>query len=67
MAKEINSITVEFRDGDNVLLSTVASKKDFSTGSKGFFFNGKFTDPNNPDHRYTVSAPIILIGSKPKK
>jgi hypothetical protein len=54
-------------DDDKELLKSIAPAKNFSTGSKGFYLSGKFTDPDNPNDRYQVSCNIILIGSKPKK
>jgi len=50
-----------------MLSEMVAAPKDFSSGSKGFYVNGKFVDQNDPTVRYTFSAPIVIIGSKPKK
>jgi hypothetical protein len=40
-----------------------ADKKDFSTGSKGFYVSGKVRNPKN-GLPYQVGANIILIGSK---
>jgi len=54
-------------DEGNMLSEMVAAPKDFSSGSKGFYVNGKFVDQNDPTVRYTFSAPIVIIGSKPKK
>lgn len=44
-----------------------AKAKDFSSGSVGFYANGKIENPDNDDCRYQVGASITLIGSKPKK
>jgi hypothetical protein len=41
----------------------IASAKDFKTGSKGFYANGKVTNPKT-GARYQLGANIILIGSK---
>lgn len=38
--------------------------KQFSTGSVGFYAQGKLQNPNNPDARYQSSAQLVLIGSK---
>ena len=41
-----------------------ASGKDFSTGSVGFYANGKLNNPVNPDARYQVGLTFTLVGSK---
>jgi len=38
--------------------------KEFSTGSVGFYAQGKLQNPNNPEARYQTSAQLVLIGSK---
>ena len=43
-----------------------ALPKDFSSGSKGFYANGKLVNPES-GARYQVSCSIVLIGSKPDK
>jgi len=61
-------ITVEIKNDKGETIATLqGTPKVFASGSKGFYVSGKFADPNSPDDRYTVSAPIVLIGSKPKK
>ena len=40
--------------------------KIFSTGSKGFYVNGKMKNPDNPDCKYQIGCNITLIGSKPE-
>jgi len=44
-----------------------AMPKNFSTGSFGFYGNGKIINPDNPKARYQLHTNIILIGSKPEK
>ena len=41
----------------------VASAKEFKTGSRGFYANGKVINPKSGS-RYQLGANIILIGSK---
>jgi len=41
-----------------------ASGKDFSTGSVGFYANGKLNNPANPDAKYQVGLTFTLVGSK---
>ncbi|MCL1993464.1 MAG: hypothetical protein FWG66_11025 [Spirochaetes bacterium] len=41
-----------------------ANSKDFSTGSVGFYANGKIANPNNPDARYQAGLTFTLVGSK---
>jgi len=41
-----------------------ANKKDFSTGSVGFYASGKLSNPNNPAARYQAGLTFTLIGSK---
>ncbi|MDR0561578.1 MAG: hypothetical protein LBG73_02700 [Spirochaetaceae bacterium] len=41
-----------------------ATPKDFSTGSVGFYANGKVINPDNPDCRYQSGLTFTLIGSK---
>jgi hypothetical protein len=43
-----------------------ASAKEFSSGSVGYYANGKIANPDNPNARYQIGANITLIGSKPK-
>lgn len=42
-----------------------AMPKDFSSGSTGFYANGKIVNPES-GARYQVSCSIVLIGSKPE-
>jgi len=41
-----------------------AASKDFSTGSVGYYANGKIANPANPDARYQAGLTFTLIGSK---
>lgn len=41
----------------------MAPAKEFSTGSQGYYANGKIIDPKTGS-RYQVGCNIILIGSK---
>ena len=41
-----------------------ATAKDFKTGSKGFYANGKINNPDNPEARYQCGLTFTLIGSK---
>lgn len=43
-----------------------ATPKEFSTGSVGFYTNGKIINPDNPDCRYQTGLTFTLIGSKDK-
>lgn len=67
MKNEMSHVNVLFNapDGKN-LLTEIAAKKAFSTGSKGFHFSGKMVNPETGE-RYQVSCSIVLIGSKPGK
>jgi hypothetical protein len=53
---------LKMEDGKTVAVMTVPPK-DFKTGSKGFFGNGK-TEIDGK--RYTVQIQLVEIGSKPK-
>lgn len=49
---------------DGVETTLTAKEKTFSTGSTGFFLNGKAKGAGND--KYQVGGNIVLIGSKPK-
>jgi len=51
-------------DGETLFLADFAAEKQFSTGSIGFYYGGKFVNPASGE-RYQVSCNIILIGSTP--
>jgi hypothetical protein len=40
------------------------SPKNFSTGSVGFYGNGKIVNINNPEAKYQCGLTFTLIGSK---
>ena len=44
--------------------SIVASGKQFSTGSTGFYGNAKLHNPDNPAAKYQAGITLTLIGSK---
>jgi len=59
-------LTLEFKDASGKVWGTfTAEAKVFSTGSTGFYANGKLVNPES-GMKYQVSTPITLIGSKPK-
>jgi len=41
-----------------------ATSKDFSTGSVGFYANGKLVNPDNPEAKYQAGLTFTLCGSK---
>jgi hypothetical protein len=41
-----------------------AARKDFSTGSVGFYASGKMVNPDNPEARYQTGITFTLVGSK---
>jgi len=43
-----------------------ANSKQFSSGSVGFYGNGKLCNPENPTARYQCGFTFTLIGSKEK-
>ena len=43
-----------------------ANSKQFSSGSVGFYGNGKLNNPDNPEARYQCGLTFTLIGSKDK-
>jgi hypothetical protein len=43
-----------------------ANEKQFSSGSVGFYANGKLNNPDNPVARYQCGLTFTLIGSKEK-
>jgi hypothetical protein len=61
-----NNLTLELKDADGKSWGTVtATAKQFSSGSVGFYANGKIENPDSHE-RYQLGANIILIGSKPE-
>jgi hypothetical protein len=59
-----NMIVAELKDSEGKLIGMItASAKDFKTGSKGFYGNGKLEVDGK---RYQTSVQLVEIGSKPK-
>ena len=59
------TLIVEIKSADGRLWGTItATSKHFSSGSVGFYANGKAENPDSHE-RYQVGANITLIGSKP--
>ena len=59
------SLIVEIKDSNGRIWGTItATEKQFSSGSVGFYANGKIENPDS-NERYQVGANVILIGSKP--
>jgi len=55
-------ITAEIKSGDGTLLSVMAlPPKEFKTGSKGYYANGKMEFDGK---RYQVQIQMVEIGSK---
>jgi hypothetical protein len=69
MAKKVDTdappaLMVEFKTASGEVWGTLsAAGKEFKTGSKGFYANGKIKNPKNGS-AYQVGTNIILIGSK---
>jgi hypothetical protein len=60
------NLIVEIKDGNGRVWGTItAAAKLFSSGSVGFYANGKIENPDSHE-RYQVGGNIILIGSKPE-
>ena len=58
-------LVIEVKDlQGNVWGTLTATGKHFSSGSIGFYANGKVENPTSHE-RYQVGANITLIGSKP--
>lgn len=66
--KAPKTLIVRIEDADGNLWGVVTAKeKEFSSGSVGFYANGKVENPEDEDARYQVGGNIVLIGSKPAK
>lgn len=63
-APELLEIVISDKDTGKALLTDVVAQKHFSTGSVGYFYSGKLTNPESGE-RYQISCNITLIGSKP--
>jgi len=61
MSEEVNMATIQLCGSKQ---SFIINKKDFKTGSKGFYGNGKMEAGGK---RYQVSIQCVEIGSKPKE
>ncbi len=58
-------LIVEIKTSDGRVWGTLeATAKHFSSGSVGFYANGKIANPDSHE-RYQVGGNIILVGSKP--
>ncbi len=58
------NIIVEMKTDDGKAIGTMtAAAKDFKTGSKGFYANGKLEIEGK---RYQVQIQLVEIGSKPQ-
>lgn len=59
------NVIVEFKTDSGKPIGTMtAPSKDFKTGSKGFYANGKLEIEGK---RYQVQVQLVEIGSKPKE
>lgn len=69
MAKTVDDaapkfLTIEIKTSDGKVWGTIrADEKEFKTGSRGFYANGKVKNPDN-GLAYQLGANIILVGSK---
>jgi len=60
-----NLLIVEVKSPDGRVWGTLtATGKHFSSGSVGFYANGKIENPDSHE-KYQVGANITLVGSKP--
>jgi hypothetical protein len=60
-------LQISIRDSDGKEWNTlIASAKDFSTGSVGYYASDKVTNPESGE-RYQCGLSFTLIGSKPGK
>jgi hypothetical protein len=58
------TLLIEFKTRDGEVWGTLtADAREFKTGSKGFYANGKLKNPKN-GMPYQVGTNIILVGSK---
>ena len=58
-------VIIQDSDGNEWGVVT-ATTKQFSSGSVGFYANGKVVNPGSGE-KYQVGGNIILVGSKPKE
>lgn len=61
------SLVIEIKDPSTgkVWGMFAAEEKTFSSGSVGFYANGKVVNPVS-GKKYQLSMPLTLVGSKPK-
>ena len=64
-APKFLELTIAGADG-KVWGKVIAQEKQFSSGSVGFYCNGKVENPESHE-RYQAGLNITLIGSKPDK
>lgn len=65
-AQAPTNLILEIKSSDGTVWGTIsAAGKHFSSGSVGYYANGKVENPASHE-RYQVGANIILIGSKPE-
>lgn len=64
-APELLEISICNKETGEVFIKEVVQGKHFSTGSVGYYFGGKMTNPESGE-KYQISCNIALIGSKPK-
>ncbi len=58
---DVNMATIQL-EGDKMVFQL--SKKDYKTGSRGFYGNGKMMAGGK---NYQINVQIVEIGSKPKE
>ena len=56
-------LSIEIKQGENLVGSLTAPEKLFKTGSRGYFGMGKI---QIGEKRYQVQVQVVEIGSKPK-
>jgi hypothetical protein len=61
MSEQPNIVTIQL-NGDKQ--NFIIDKKDFKTGSKGYYGTGKMVAGGK---RYQISIQVVEIGSKPKE
>jgi len=63
-APELLEIVLFNKTTGDIMFKEVVAQKHFSTGSVGYYCNGKMVNPESGE-RYQISCNITLIGSKP--
>jgi len=60
-------LMAELKDENGKVWGVVMlDSKQFSSGSVGFYGNGKIANPANPVARYQIGFNMTLVGSKPE-